>query len=520
MNGKHSEAAPVASRHPILRIDGLTKVYPGVIANDAVSLDFFAGEVHAILGENGAGKSTLVKMLYGIEQPDAGRVVWQQRDVKIPAPRRAQEMGLAMVQQHMCLVPSFTVLENVRLQEVRGDEQGEALEETSLENRLTSLCQSFGLEIDLHARVADLPLGTRQVIDILKALVNRCSLLILDEPTAVLTAGEVERLFQLIRQLRGTGCAIILIAHKISEVLDISDRISVLRDGRMVGTVMRGQADRGSLAHMMVGREVADSVDLPDVSVDAAEPRLVAREVREPGEGLELLAGLTFSVYPGEIFGVAGVDGNGQRRLFDVLAGKNTGFEGDLTVLGNDPRAMPRKAYLRAPVSLVPEDRHHLGLILDMSVAENAILQSCGSEHLSWRGHLYKPARWRYEAERLIKTFGVKCGSPDHRISSLSGGNQQKVLLARELAREPDLLVLSNPTRGLDISAIEAIRDLILAERGRGCAILLISSDLDEVLAMSDRIGVMHAGRFAAILDRADFDVRRIGLLMGGEEAA
>lgn len=505
-----------SSRNPLLRADGLSKVFPGTLANDSVSIDFLPGVIHALLGENGAGKSTLVGMLYGVHQPDRGRLYWKGRPVALSSPAAARHLGIAMVHQHISLIPSFTVLENLLLQLPAGP--GRQHSEKRVRERLKELCSRFELDIDADAPVHTLPMGTRQVIDILKALFQSCELLILDEPTAVLTPGETDRLFGVMRQLRSEGCAIILIAHKIREVLDICDCITVLRDGRKVGHRKRQDASVDDLARMMVGRRVEAAAYRPARTSRSTDPLVVLDKLRDHRTGRESLKGLSLALHGGEVVGVAGIDGNGQRTLFEVLSARRDGFTGTCRILGMDPREVPRSRFLQAPVAFVPEDRHHTGLILGMSVAENVVLQACSRRPFARPPWWLRPGRWRAFARESVDRYGIRVASVDQPVAALSGGNQQKVLLARELSRNPRFLVLANPTRGLDIAAIQAVHGLIREARDRGCAILLVSSDLDEILALSDRIAVLHAGRFLETVERSRADVQRIGLLMAGEQ--
>jgi len=509
---------PGRSRHPLLEVEELSKVYPGTVANAGISLPFYSGEIHAVLGENGAGKSTLVKMLYGLESPDGGRIYWEGRPVSIPSPAVARNLGIRMVPQHMSLITSYSVLDNMLLQvPVLG---GSRVVKNSLRKRILELAEEFGLPIDPEAKIENLPMGTRQIVDILKALVEDCRLLILDEPTAVLTPGEVERLFGFLRALRERGCALVLIAHKIEEILEISDRISVLRDGHKVGSMKREEAEPEGLARLMVGRSMEKRPDSrPPLPAEAEEVcRLVGLSEKKPGR--VALKEINLSIRGGEVFGVAGIDGNGQRALFELLAGLRNDFEGDCGVLGRDPRKISRAAYLRLPIGLLPEDRHAEGLVLPMTVAENAVLQSASRDPFSKFGWWLRPRAWRRFSEAVIREYAVKTEGPEQPVGRLSGGNQQKVLLAREISRQPRFLVLANPTRGLDIGATEFIHDLIVRERGQGCGILLISSDLSEIVQLADRIGVMHEGCFMSVTPRESVDLNRIGLEMAGQRVS
>jgi len=505
-------------KNPVLVVEDLSKIYPGTVANDAVSLEFFAGEVHAVLGENGAGKSTLVKMLFGLESPDGGRLYWGGRPVSVSSPAVARKLGIRMVPQHMSLVTSYSVLENILLQvPVLGRN---SVTRDSLRSRILELGEEFGLPVDPDAIVADLPMGTRQIVDIFKALVEDCRLLILDEPTAVLTPGEVDRLFSFLGALRDQGCALVLIAHKIEEILRIGDRISILRDGRKVDTLLRAEAEPGRLARLMVGREIKKTEDRREAAPAGAREVCRLAHVTESAERRDALKDISMELRAGEIFGVAGIDGNGQRSIFDIIAGRKRDYSGDCLILGKDPRETRRSEYLRLPLGLVPEDRHAEGLVLSMTVAENAILQFSGNPPFSRFGWWLRPAEWRMFARDVISRYRIKTEGPAQPVGRLSGGNQQKVLLAREISRRPDFLVLSNPTRGLDIGATEFIHQLILAERARGCAILLISGDLTEIVQLSDRIGVLHNGRFMSVRPRSCIDMDTVGLEMAGEVAS
>jgi simple sugar transport system ATP-binding protein len=485
------------------------------VANDGVDLEVRAGEVHALLGENGAGKSTLSNVLTGLYRPDAGSIELWGEPVELHSPRDAIEAGVGMVHQHFRLVPTFTVAENVALGE-RGPFRRRQAEE-----RVRELGRRHGLPVDPTARVWQLSVGQQQRVEILKALARDARVLILDEPTAVLTPQEAEVLFGVLRGMAAEGRAIVFISHKLDEVVAVSDRVTVLRDGRSVATVDTGGTTTRELARLMVGREVVLRTARPEraegTAAFADRPdalRLAGVEARDD-RGDEALRAVDLTVRAGEILGVCGVAGNGQRELAEVVAGMRRVEAGTVEVAG---RALPSpdpRAARRAGVAHVPQDRLRTGTAPSLAVEDNLALTAYRAAPLS-SGPFVRRQRIRSRAQELMGRFDVKATGPGSPVRLLSGGNVQKVLLARELSAEPALLIAASPTRGLDVGAIEQVRQLLVETAASGVGVLLISEDLDEILDLSDRIAVLYEGRVAGIVDRPDADATELGFLMGG----
>lgn len=498
------------SPHPIVRMRGVTKRFGDVVANDAIDLDLHPGEILGLLGENGAGKTTLMKILFGLSGPDAGSIEVDGQPRNISAPSDAIAAGIGMVTQHFSLVAPMTVAENV----VLGATQGFVVDRRKARARVAAVAEEVGIVVDPDARVADLSVGERQRVEILKALYRDCRVLILDEPTAVLIPQEVASLFATIRGLTARGLAVVFISHKLNEVREICDRVTVLRRGELVDTVPTDTVDNRQLARLMVGR--------PTYGVerdDRSPPGPAALRVQDldvtGANGLPAVRGLGLEVHEGEILGVAGVSGNGQSELVDVLTGMRRPDRGVLRIGGFEIGGGSPHLLMAAGVGRIPEDRH-AAVVGDLNVAHNLVL-----EHLDdyTTGARIDERRIRAKADELIERFDIKA-RPTDRISTLSGGNMQKVILARVLDRAPDVLVVAQPTRGLDIGATEYVRQQLLDQRARGCAILLFSEDLDELLTLSDRVAVMYEGRIVAALPVAEAEPERLGLLMAGSEAA
>jgi simple sugar transport system ATP-binding protein len=476
---------------PVVELRGITKRFPGVLANDHVDFDLARGEVHALLGENGAGKSTLMNVLYGLYHPDEGEIRLDGASVRIGSPRDAIDHGIGMVHQHFMLIPVMTVAENV----VLGLEpsRGRFLDMSEAERRVRDLARPLGFRIDPHAKVADISVGQQQRVEILKALYRKAEILILDEPTAVLTPQEAEELFGIIEVLKREGHSIIFISHKLHEVLAIADRITVLRRGVRVDTVARAGATEAGLARMMVGRDVVLTVEKGPSQ--PGEPLLVAKDLVVHDErGLETVRGVSFEVRAGEIVGIAGVDGNGQTELIDAITGLRRIERGQILAAGRDVTAESAREVIDSGVGHIPEDRQRRGLVLDFTLAENLALHEYKTPPESRFGWLY-PRRMVERARGILEEFDVRGGGPETLASSLSGGNQQKVVVAREVARDPRVLVAAQPTRGLDVGAIEFVHKRLIQERDEGRAILLVSFELDEILSLSDRILVIYEGR-------------------------
>jgi general nucleoside transport system ATP-binding protein len=502
----------------VLELRGITKRYPGIVADDHVDFDLARGEVHALLGENGAGKSTLMNILYGLTKPDEGDILVGGKHVSFSSAKDAIESGIGMVHQHFMLIPVMTVAENIVLG-VEPVRDGVLLDERGAEERVRELSQQFGLAVDPTALVSSITVGQQQRVEILKALYRGAEILILDEPTAVLTPQEAGELFAIVRSLQADGKSIIFISHKLNEVLEIADRITVLRRGKKIDTVSRQGATEEGLARMMVGREVLLRVDkAPASPTDVA---LAVKDIQVVDErGLEKVRGVSFAVRRGEIVAIAGVDGNGQTELVEAITGLRRIANGTVAVGGHefDGHFTPR-TMIDAGVGHIPEDRHRRGLVLEFDLAENIALHDYDKPPDSKRGWLY-PARLVQRAARLIKEFDIRGGGPLTLARALSGGNQQKVVVAREVARNPVVLIAAQPTRGLDVGAIEYVHRRLVAERDAGRAILLVSLELEEVLSLADRILVMYEGRIVGE-HAAGAGEEEIGLeMLGGRKEA
>ncbi|GAB4532669.1 MAG: ABC transporter ATP-binding protein [Anaerolineae bacterium] len=494
-----------------VQMKGITKTFGPLVANDHIDFDLIQGEIHALLGENGAGKTTLMRILYGLYHADEGEVVVNGQVAHISSPKDAIRLGIGMVTQHFALVPTLSVAENV----VLGYTDGFQVNPWLAQQRVGEAARRFGIEVDPAALVRHLSVGERQRVEILKALYRNARVLVLDEPTAVLVPQEVDVLFQTLERLRQDGLSVIFISHKLHEVMTVCDRITVLRDGRVVGTVDKRATSQTELARMMVGRETF-GVTRQEGQAEGSVLLRVENLSAVDEKGLPALKGVSFEVRAGEILGVAGVSGNGQTELSHVLAGtlKPTGGR---VMLGERDLTFADPAEISAAgVGRIPEDRHE-GVVGELSVAENLAL-----EHLAdfVTAGMLDHRRIREHAENLIAEYQIKA-SPGDRVRTLSGGNMQKVILARALSRNPQLVVASQPTRGLDVGATEYVRTRLLEQRNRGAAVLLLSEDLDEILALSDRIAVIYEGRIVGLLSAEEAEEEKLGLLMSGvqEEA-
>jgi ABC-type uncharacterized transport system ATPase subunit len=508
------EANFAAAPGVALRLEGITKRFPGVLANDAVSLEVRRGEILGLLGENGAGKTTLMKIVYGLYQPDEGRIFVDGREVSIRSPQHAVELGIGMVHQHFMLVPDMTVAENIAMAP-SGSPGLARLSE--VEARLNELCRTFGLEVDPRSRVEDLRLGARQRVEIIKLLYRGADLLILDEPTAALTPPEWHDLALFLRSLAEQGKSVIFITHKLEELFGLVDRCTVLRDGRVVGTVPSRETDKPSLARMMVGREVTLRVERP--VLEAGDAVLEVKGLKLVEDRRALLDGITFQVRRNEVFGIAGVGGNGQNELVEILIGLRRPTEGEIWVGGKLLERMTPQTFVEASGALIPEDRHHEAVALELSLLDNLLLKEYRHPRFAKRGVL-NFERAREHAQRLVSEYDVRTPGIGVPMRLLSGGNQQRAVLARELGREPALVVAAQPTRGLDVGAMEFVYQRLNAQKAAGAAILLISFELDEILSMCDRFAVMVKGRFLRILEAGSADPETVGMLMGGEELA
>lgn len=496
-----------------LRMEGIVKKFPGVLANDSVDFEVKAGEIHALLGENGAGKSTLMKILYGLYQPDEGRILLNDEPIEIHSPTDSIQYGVGMIHQHFMLVDNLTVAENVALGLPEFSGLRFDLEQVSA--RIRELATSYGLNIDPRSVISDLAVGQRQRVEIIKALYRGAALLVLDEPTAVLTPQEVDELFVIFRQMAADGHALIFISHKLHEIFALTDRVTVLRDGRVVGTRNTTEVTKSELAQLMVGRDVSFERDKADV--DVSEVRLKLNNVFVDGGHGRALKNLNLAVRSGEIMGVAGVSGNGQKTLAEVIAGLQPIDGGQILLDGEDASVLEPYQRVERGLSYIPEERMHDGVVKDFTVSENMILQDHIWRPFSARRMLIFPEIRRH-ARRLIDAFRVKTPSHETAVKNLSGGNIQKVVMARELARKPRVLIAAQPTRGVDIGAIEYIHTQLLLQRAEGLATLLISEDLDEVRSLSDRIAVMFDGEIMGIVDNDTTTVEELGLMMAGEK--
>jgi simple sugar transport system ATP-binding protein len=496
---------------PLLELKGITKRFPGVVANDHVDFELAKGEVHALLGENGAGKSTLMNILYGLYHPDEGEIRLNGSSVRITSPRDAIDRGIGMVHQHFMLIPVMTVAENIVL--ATEPRKGLLLDEDAAEARVRELSEQFGLAVTPEARIESITVAQQQRVEILKALYRGAEILILDEPTAVLTPQEAKELFDVIQALKAEGKSIIFISHKLNEVLEIADRITVLRRGKTVETVPREGATEAGLARLMVGREVLLRVEKKPA--EPGEPLLAVEDLRVfDDRELEACRGISLEVRAGEIVGIAGVDGNGQTELIDALTGLRPVAAGTIRVGGKDVSHANARHRLDAGVGHIPEDRQVRGLVLDFSLAENIALHDYRVEPESKWGWLF-PQRMVARARKLLQEFDVRGGGPQTLAASLSGGNQQKVVVAREVSRDPRVLVAAQPTRGLDVGAIEFVHRRLVQERDEGRAILLVSFELDEILSLSDRILVIYEGRIVAEYP-PDVSEEEVGIAMTG----
>lgn len=500
---------------PLLEVKNVTKKFPGVLANDNISLTVNPGEIVALLGENGAGKSTLVKMIYGLYPPDSGEIRINGEKVSLASPKEAIDLGVGMVHQHFQLVPVFSVAQNVAL----GAEKKKfgLYDSSQAEKDVAELSKKYGLAVDPAAKIEDLPVGTQQRVEILKVLYRDAKLLILDEPTAVLTPQETDELLEVMRGFAKQGVGVIFITHKLREVLAVADRVVVLRNGKLVGETKPSQTDQAGLAQMMVGRPVVLDVKKDEAKPDGEVLR-VEKLVVKDDRNLIAVNELSISVRAGEIVGIAGVEGNGQRELVQAITGLRKIESGKVLINNEDATdASPHQVH-RMSVAHVPEDRERDGLVSSYSIADNLVLNRFDEPEFSKRG-VRQPEAIRKLATELVEKFDVKTPSIDTSAGSLSGGNKQKLVIARELAWEPKLLIAAQPTRGVDVGSIEFIHNQIVQARDKGAAVLLVSAELDEVLGLADRVAVIYAGRIVAELDESEAERNKVGRLMAGGDA-
>jgi ABC-type uncharacterized transport system ATPase subunit len=503
----------MADNNIVLQAKDITKHFPGVLANDKVNFDLRKGEIHALLGENGAGKTTLMNILYGLYLPDSGEILVNGQPAIIHSPKDSIALGIGMVHQHFMLIPVFNVAENIML----GEETvryGMVLDQKAVAKRVRELSQQYGLEVDPEALVGQLPVGVQQRVEIVKALYRNAQILILDEPTAVLTPQEADELFVIMRELTKRGVSIVFITHKLKEVLAVADRITAMRRGEVVGTTTPAETNEHKLANFMVGREVILTVEKAP-----AKPTEIVLNVEnltiEDDRGVEAVRQLGLEVRAGEILGIAGVQGNGQTELVEALTGLRKRKSGKVVLSGKEILELRPRLNVEAGQAHIPEDRHKHGLVLGFSIADNEVL--CTYYQPPYAHGLQRDQNAVVEnAVKLIERFDIRTPSPILPVSKLSGGNQQKVIVARELSRPIKLLVANQPTRGLDVGSIEYIHRQIVDMRDQGIAVLLVSAELDEITSLSDRIAVMFHGQIVATMDADKATRAELGLLMAG----
>ncbi|NFA59853.1 ABC transporter ATP-binding protein [Clostridium sporogenes] len=496
----------------VIEMKGITKVFPGTIANDNVNFDLNKSETHVLLGENGAGKTTLMNVLYGLYQAEKGEIFVNDKKVNILEPNNAIKQGIGMVHQHFMLVHNFTVAENI----VLGIEPKKGLKidiNKAIED-VEEISKKYGFSIDPKSVIEDISVGQQQKVEILKALYRGAEILILDEPTAVLTPQEIDELGIIIDNLKKQGKSIILITHKLKEVMKMSDRVTIIRRGKVTGTVNTKQTNIDELAELMVGRKVNLQMDKKPQNLGKEILKVENLQAKDK-RGVDVLKGVNLSVRSGEIVGLAGVDGNGQSEFIEVITGLRKAKAGSINLNGEEIINKSSRQIIDKGVGHIPEDRHKRGLILKYSLYENAVL---GKHHKSpfSKGIVMNYKAIREHCNTLIEEFDVRTPNDEVNASSLSGGNQQKLIAAREISKDPDLLIASQPTRGLDVGAIEYIHKRLVKEREDGKAVLLVSLELDEILSLSDRIAVMYDGKIVKILDRKDATEQKLGILMAG----
>ena len=498
-----------------VQLQDITKAFPGVLANDRVTFDLQPGEVHALLGENGAGKTTLMNILYGLYHPDSGEIWVKGRRVTVRSPRHAIALGIGMVHQHFKLVPPHTVAENVALGLAGTRFWAPA---RAVGRRLQELSERYGLPVDPDRRVWELSAGEQQRVEILKALIRGAEVLILDEPTSVLTPQEAAELFKVLERMKAEGHGVIFISHKLDEVLSVADRVTVMRRGTVVGTVPAKETDKAALARMMVGREVV--FRLTKRACDPGDAALTVEDLHARSDrGTPALKGISFALCRGEILGVAGVAGNGQRELVEVLTGLRRADRGRVRILGKDMTRAGARRLSDAGVAHIPEERIRMGIVPGLAVDENLILKKHHRSPFCGSGILHLTAVRNF-ARRAIEEYRIMTPSPRTPAKLLSGGNIQKLILARELSGEPALVIAAHPTYGLDVGATEQIREILLRQRDEGVGVLLVSEDLEEITELADRIAVLFRGEIMGIVAAGEVTLEEIGLMMAGEKRA
>lgn len=491
----------------------ITKKFGDFTANDNINLIVKKGEIHALLGENGAGKSTLMNVLYGLYKPTSGTIKINGETVEMTNPNIAIKAGLGMVHQHFMLIETFTVVENIILG-MEVTKHGIILDKNKASKDIQALSDQYGLKVDPHAKVADISVGMQQRVEILKALYRGAEILILDEPTAVLTPQEIDELTEIVKKLSEEGKTIILITHKLKEIKDMADRCTIIRRGKYIDTVNISEVSERDLAAKMVGRDVnfkVNKVDQEPGETILSVKDLVVKDIR----GLDKVKGFTLDVKKGEVFGIAGIDGNGQSELIEALTGLRKIESGTVTMNGDDVTNKTPNAIQEHGLYNIPEDRQRRGLVLDFTVAENLILENYDKDQFS-KGAILRHKEIDRHAEELSEKFDIRPRNINAKAGELSGGNQQKVIIAREITNDPDLLIAAQPTRGLDVGAIEYVHEYLIEQRNEGKAVLLISFELDEILSLSDRIGVIYDGSIVKIMEAEDTNDRELGYLMAG----
>ncbi|WP_223067857.1 ABC transporter ATP-binding protein [Paenibacillus caui] len=500
---------------PVVELKGITKRFPGVVANDSISLKLYKGEIHALLGENGAGKSTLMNIVFGLYQPDEGSIEINGTPVTIDNPNKAIDLGIGMVHQHFKLVDPFTVTENIILG--MEPKKGLNLDHKTAAARISELSEQYGLRVDPYAKIHDISVGMQQRVEILKTLYRGADILIFDEPTAVLTPQEITELMEIMRRLVAEGKSIILITHKLKEIMHISDTVTIIRRGKVIDTVKTSEASPSILAEKMVGRNVSFTVDKRPAT--PGKPVLEIRDLFVKNkEGALVLNGLNLDVKAGEILGLAGVDGNGQSELIEALTGLRKVDRGSIRLNGKEVANLSPRQIIEGGLSHIPEDRHKHGLVLDFSMSENMVLETYYKAPYNKNGFLNYDAI-KKQAEKLIENFDVRTPSVETKARSLSGGNQQKAIIAREIDKNPDILIAAQPTRGLDVGAIEFVQSQLIAQRDQGKAVLLISFELDEIINVSDRIAVLYEGQIVGEVLPEQTNDQELGLMMAGSTA-
>ena len=496
---------------PLIRMSNIVKRFPGVVANGQVNLDLYAGQIHALLGENGSGKSTLMSILSGLYRPTEGTIEILGEEKKINSPSDALANGIGMVHQHFKLIESFTVAENIALSQTSGSV---LISEEEIVEEITRLGKKYGLFVDPRAYVWQLSVGEKQRVEILRMLYNDSKVLILDEPTAVLTPQETRELFSNLRNMADNGCAVVFISHKLNEVEELADRITVLRNGRVTGSIGRSEINQARLIEMMIGRDIITSYEKSEAS--DKEPVLVINNISALNDMNTLgLDGITFKVRAGEIYGIAGVSGNGQRELAEVLAGLRHTLSGSIQFYGEEIAGLSPKGMIGRGISYVPEDRLGMGLVPKLNSCDNVILKEYGSKKFS-KGHFLKRDAAIAETQRIVREFDVKMGSIFQPVKMMSGGNLQKLLLGREIASNPKLMIVLYPVRGLDIGAIESVHKLLLQMKENNTAIILVSEELEEIAKLADRVGVIFSGKILGEFPVKEMDTEKIGALMAG----